>query len=138
VSHRLPKIAPIALVLAVLCGCGPAVPGYRIAELPSGRTLRVLDLSEAEFEGGAAGLRLAYETDLAIDDRKALYREVEAIWDEFRLTEFVAGKSVVVITPTTPEHGGWAPTRKAVEYTLRIGPEGSWYLVNSASERAPS
>ena len=136
--RQLPRIASIAALFAALCGCGPVIPTYQLAELPSGRTLKILGLSEAKLEGDVAGLRLSYETDLALDDRAALYREVEAIWDEFRFSEVVAGKSVVLIKATTPEQSGWSRERRAVEYTFQLGPEGSWSLLNPGSERAPS
>jgi hypothetical protein len=96
--------------------------------------LKVLSVGDFPLEGGRSGLRLAYETDLALDDRPALYREVEAIWDEFRFRESAAGASAVVIKATTPEASGWARERAAVEYSLRLGPEGGWKFANAGDE----
>jgi len=131
-------IASIATLVVALCSCGPAIPDHRLVELPSGRTLRVLSLRDVPLDGDRAALRLAYETDLALDDRGALYREVEAIWDEFRSTEPAAGKSVVVIEATSPEARGWSRERNAVAYTLRFGLEGNWHFVNPNDARPPS
>lgn len=74
-----------------------------------------MSIRDVQLEGSVAGLWLVYETDLTLDDRIELYREVEAIWDEFRFTEEVAGKSVVVIKATTPEARGWSRERASVK-----------------------
>jgi hypothetical protein len=119
-------------MLAVACfACGPAIPDYRLVQLPSGQTLKILSLADLPFESGAPGLELAYETQLALDDRGALYREVEAIWDEFRLTEPAVERSTVVIKATTPEASGWSRERTAIAYMLRLSPDGTWQFVNS-------
>lgn len=136
--RQLSRISSIATLVVMLCSCGPAISEHRLIELPSGRTLRVLSIRDVPLDGDRAALRLAYETDLALDDRLALFREVEAIWDEFRSTEAAAGKAVAVIEATTPEARGWSRERKAVKYTLRLGPEGRWSFVNADPARGPS
>lgn len=137
-SRQVSRISSIATLLAALLSCGPAIPAYREARLPSGRTVKVMSIRDVQLEGSVAGLWLVYETDLTLDDRIELYREVEAIWDEFRFTEEVAGKSVVVIKATTPEARGWSRERASVKYTIQLGPEGSWHFANSGYERTRS
>jgi hypothetical protein len=131
VSREFSKISSLATLFAALIGCGPAIHDYRVVQLPSGRILKVLSVGEVPLEGGGAGLRLAYETDLAPDDRPALYREVEAIWDEFRFRESAAGASAVVVVATTPEASGWSRERAAIEYSLRLGPGGGWQFASA-------
>ncbi len=129
-SLQIRKISVLGILTVVCFACGPAIRDYRLVQLPSGRTLKVLSLADLPFESGTAGLELAYETELALDDRGALYREVEAIWDEFRLTEPAAEKSAVVIKATTPEASGWSRERTAIAYMLRLSSDGNWQFVN--------
>jgi hypothetical protein len=131
VSRQIRKFIFLSILAFALSACGSAIPDYRLVQLPSGRALKVLRLAELPSESGAAGIELAYETELALDDRGALYREVEAIWDEFRSTERAAEKSVVVIKATTPEASGWSRERTAIAYMLRLSPDGNWQFVNS-------
>jgi len=131
VSRQIRKFIFLGTLAIAFSACGPAIPDYRLVQLPSGRTLKILGLTDLPFESGAAGLELSYETELALDDRGALYREVEAIWDEFRLTERAAAKSAVVIKATTPEASGWSRERTAIAYMLRLSPDGNWQFVHS-------
>ena len=134
-SREFSIVPSVVALVAALIGCGPAIPDYQLAQFPSGRALRVLSIDDMPLEGDAAGLRFAYETDLALDDRLALFREVEAIWDEFRFAEEVAGKSLIVIKATTQEAPGWSRERTGVEYAIRLEPDGRWQFVNSGQQR---
>jgi hypothetical protein len=135
VAREFSIIPSVVALVAALIGCGPAIPDYQLAQLPSGRVLRVLNIEDIPLEGDDAGLRLDYETDLALDDRIALYREVEAIWDEFRVTQKAAGKSLIVIKATTQEAPGWSRERTGVEYAIRLEPDGHWKFANSGQQR---
>jgi hypothetical protein len=135
-SRVTAKFLPLAFLTSALIACGEAIPAHRNVRLPSGRSVKVLEISDVELAGGLVGLHLDYETEVALEDPAALYREVEALWGELRFVEQVAGKSQVVIQALTPEERGWSRERRGIAYTLQLDVEGGWQFVNSRNPEA--
>lgn len=83
-------------LLALIVGGGAASAGQSLT-LNSGKTVLLLDAGEIESPDGRA-LQLEYETALALDDRAALHKEADELWEKFVAEAERGGYRAAVIT----------------------------------------
>lgn len=72
--------------------------------LPSGRAVKVLGVTKMFFSKGDPALMLKYRTDLRLDDQEQLRKEVEVVWQSFRVDVEQAGlKAAIINSPEPPK-----------------------------------
>ena len=124
-----------AMILSIAVACGGSPPPYQERTLPSGQTVKVLGVGKMFFTKGDAALMLKYQTDLSLDDRAALHREVLAIWDVFRQDVEQAGlKGAIVSANERPvSHLFWSSNR-SFNFVFNRVEDGTW---REAEGKAP-
>jgi hypothetical protein len=90
-----------ATVLA-LPGCGSTDTGYTGHKLASGREVKMIGITKMFFTKGDPALMLKYRTDLRLGDHDQLRKEVEEVWQGFRVAVERAGLKAAVISVQEP------------------------------------
>ena len=128
-----------AMILSIAVACGGSPPPYQERTLPSGQTVKVLGVGKMFFTKGDAALMLKYQTDLSLDDRAALHREVLAIWDVFRQDVEQAGlKGAIVSANERPvSHLFWSSNR-SFNFVFERAEDGTWREAARKAASSPS
>ena len=128
-----------AMILALAVACGGSPPPYQERTLPSGQTVKVLGVGKMFFTKGDAALMLKYQTDLSLDDRAALHREVLAIWDVFRQDVERAGlKGAIVSANERPvSHLFWSSNR-SFNFVFEQAANGTWREAEGKAAPTPN
>lgn len=118
--------ALVAFLFSVgLSGCNPG-PQYQVQRLPSGKELKVLGVGKMFFSGGPPALMLKYRTDLDLDDRSALEREVDEIWQHFRIDVERAGLTSAIISAEDAPKGFIVTSNRSFNFVYRKSADGAW------------
>jgi hypothetical protein len=80
------------------------------------------------FKNGDSALVLNYETDIPIENKGALRREVETIWETFRKDVEQAQVKSGVIRATHYEGNGFLRQGKGYGFVFTKGDDGKWRL----------
>ncbi len=124
----------LALLLAVFAvGCGPAVPAYTLVHSPQGTAIKLERKSRVRLGDRTVGLKLAYRTDLQIDDAEnaaALRAEVEEVWRTFQAEAEAAGIETLLIEARALKGERWSRIGRSQRFAFRKTKTGSWELVN--------
>jgi len=73
---------------------------------------------------------LKYETDLNLDDKQALRKEVDEIWAGFRLSAEKENLSEAIISANEPLKGGFGSTSRSYDFEYRKSQDGTWHMIS--------
>jgi len=133
--RRLILCCLAAMVLA-LTGCGSADTGYTVHRLPSGREVKVLGVSKMFFSKGDPALMLKYRTDLRLEDQEQLRKEVEEVWQAFRVDVEQAGlKAAIISVHEPPKRVLIVSTNKSYNFVIQKSAEGKWEFLDDRGSR---
>jgi hypothetical protein len=119
------------LIVALLAGCGAPAPNYKIVTLPSGRHIHVLGVGKILFSGDTPALMLKYQTEIPLDDKPSLDKEVDEIWGSFQSDVEKAGLINAIVSANEKPAGFIVTTNKSYNYVYKHGPDGKWARVGS-------
>ena len=124
------------LVLAVT-SCNAAAPAYSVYQLPSGRHVKVIGVGKMSFSKGDPALMLKYQTDLTIQEAEQLRREVDEIWQVFRVDVERAGMRAAIISANeAPRRFLIVTTNKSYNFVIQRTHTGNWeFLSDQAATR---
>jgi hypothetical protein len=115
----------VAICLLVSSTACTQTPPYRQQKLPSGRTIKVGGVTKMYFTKGDPALMLKYYTDLNISDADALRREVDDIWESFKIDVENAGlKSAIISANEIPK--GIISKTKGYNFVFIKQEDGFW------------
>ena len=133
--RRLILCSLAAMVLA-LTGCGSADTGYTVHRLPSGREVKVLGVSKMFFSKGDPALMLKYRTDLRLEDQEQLRKEVEEVWQAFRVDVEQAGlKAAIISVHEPPKRVLIVTTNKSFNFVIQKSAAGNWEFLDDRGSR---
>jgi len=119
-----------AMVLA-LPGCGSTDTGYTVHKLPSGREVKVIGITKMFFTKGDPALMLKYRTDLRLEDHDQLRKEVEEVWQVFRVDVERAGlKAAVISVQEQPKRVLIVSTSKGYNFVVKKSEAGTWEFLD--------
>jgi len=122
----------VTMLLLALGGCGSTEPGYTVHKLPSGREVKVLGMTKMFFAKGDPALVLKYRTDLKLDDHEQLRKEVEEVWQAFRVdVEREGVKAAVLSVQETPKRVLIVTTSKGYNFVVKKSDAGAWEFVDA-------
>jgi hypothetical protein len=126
----------LTAALLMLSGCG-SEPGYTVHKLPSGREVKVLGITKMFVTKGDPALVLKYRTDLRLEDHDQLRKEVEEVWQAFRVDVERAGlKAAVISVQATPKRMLIVTTSKGYNFVVKKSDAGAWeFLDDRASAK---
>jgi hypothetical protein len=124
----------LTAALLMLSGCGSTEPGYTVHKLPSGRELKVLGVTKMFFAKGDPALMLKYRTDLRIEDQAQLRKEVEEVWQEFRVDVERAGvKAAIISVHEPPRRLLILSTNKSYNFLIQKSQAGVWEFLDDGA-----
>src|ERR1700704_2531825 len=94
------------LLLLICIGCGSRTQDYKTFKLPSGKEIKVTGMGQMDFRNSDPALVMNYLTDISIDDKVALRKEVDEIWSVFQKDVENAKLKAGVIRATQVEGSG--------------------------------
>ena len=80
------------------------------------------------FTNGDSALVLNYETDIPIEDKASLRKEVDTIWETFRKDAEKSQLKSAVIRATHYEGSGFLRRGKGYGFLFTKGDDGKWRL----------
>src|SRR6185369_18053521 len=117
-KSRLKSIVAFTLA-SVLWACAGASPSYQVVRLPSGKEIKVFGVGRMHFSEGGSALMLKYHTDLRVDDKSVLQREIDEIWVGFKKDVENAQLSAAIISASEPRKGGFISTNKSFNFVFK-------------------
>ena len=118
------------VILFLLPAGSRAQTYYRLLKLPSGKEIKILGVGRFSPSPDKPVLMLKYETDLNIDDKQALRKEVDEIWASFRLSAEKENMSDAIISANEPLKGGSASSNRSYDFEYRKSQNGTWHMIS--------
>jgi len=115
------------VILLLLPADSRAQTHYRLLKLPSGKEIKLLGIGRFSPSPERTVLMLKYETDLNIDDKQALRKEVDEIWAGFRLSVEKENMNEAIISANEPLKGGFG---RSYDFEYRKSPDGTWQMIS--------
>jgi hypothetical protein len=123
-------LAATAAVLT-LSGCGSMDSNYTVHRLPSGLEVKVLGVTKMFFAKGDPALMLKHRTDLRIEDQARLRKEVEEVWQAFRVDVERAGvKAAIISAHEPPRRLLILSTNKSYNFLIQKSEAGVWEFLD--------
>jgi hypothetical protein len=88
-----------------------------------------------KFSGGDTALVLEYETDIPIENKEALGKEVAAIWERFRIDVEKAQVKSGVIRATHYESKGMFRSGNGFGFVYVKDADGNWKLSEDKTQK---
>ena len=118
------------VILLLLPADSRAQTHYRLLKLPSGKEIKLLGVGRFSPSPERTVLMLKYETDLNIDDKQALRKEVDEIWVGFRLSAEKENLSEAIISANEALRGGFGSTYRSYDFEYRKSQDGTWHMIS--------
>jgi len=116
----------VAILLPTILACGPTGPGYRASNLPNGKQIKVINITKMFFSKGDTSLILDYQTDINLDNKVALEKEVDEIWLFFKNDVEKAGLNAALIRANEAPKGTFIQTKNQFGFAFHKNADGSW------------
>jgi len=124
---------PILLLASLSCGSNPQ--NSKVFKLPSGKEIKVTGMGRMDFPNSDPALVLSYQTDISIDDKAALRKEIDEIWDVFQKDVENAKLRAGVIRATHVEGTGLVKGGKGYGFVFVKRDDGKWHCIDDDKER---
>jgi hypothetical protein len=124
------RIASVGLLLLILSGCSVnSKPDSQVFKLPSGKQVKITGMKKMDFANSDPALVLNYQTEIPIDDRVALRKEVDEIWGVFQRDVEAANLKGGVIRATHLEGSGLVRNGKGYGFVFVKREDGTWHCL---------
>jgi len=118
----------IALSILVTCvACATQAQNFKPVKLPSGKEIKVTGMVKMNFPNSDPALVLNYLTDIPIEDRAALRKEIDEVWSVFQVDVEKAKLNAGVIRVTHMEGSGLVKSGKGYGYVFVKRDDGQWH-----------
>src|SRR5262245_26793844 len=117
-------------LLLLLTACASQAQNYKIFKLPSGKEIKVTGVAKMDFPNSDPALVMNYLTDISIDDKEALRKEVDDIWSMFQKDVENAKLKAGVIRATHVEGSGLIKSGKGYGFVFVKRDDGKWHCLD--------
>jgi hypothetical protein len=124
------KLSILSILLAVSSGCGTTAQNYKSYKLPSGKEIKVTGVGKMDFPNSDPALVMNYLTDISIDDKTALRKEVDEIWAVFQHDVENAHLKAGAIRATHVEGTGFVKTGNGYGFVFVKRDDGKWHCLD--------
>lgn len=122
------------LVLLTCVACGSRSPNYKSFKLPSGKEIKVTGVGKMDFPNSDPALVMNYLTDISIDEKEDLRKEVDEIWAVFQKDVEIAKLKAGVIRATHVEGSGLVNSGKGYGFVFIKRDDGKWYCLDDEKQ----
>lgn len=129
------KTWSLLFLLLVPFGCGGNAQNFKLFKLPSGKEIKITSTGKMNFASGDPALVLNYQTDLSIDDKTALRKEVDEIWDVFQKDVENAHLKAGVIRATHVEGTGFIKSGNSYGFVFVKRDDAKWHCLDDDEEQ---
>jgi hypothetical protein len=117
---------PLTLTLLV-SGCRDTTPKFELRSLPSGRVIKMIGIEMHTYSEDTPVLVLKYQSDLLPGNERLIDREIDEVWDSFRIeTERAKLNDAAIEVFTRPEGSWFASKSTSYTYWFKRLPNGEW------------
>ncbi len=110
-------------------------PVQGVATLPSGEKIKVLSMGPWFFSEGDPALRLTYETNLSMDDKMALEKEIAELWISFRKQAERSGYKNIILSASEPAGPGVITRTRLYSAVYQRKADGTWSKLEKKDDR---
>jgi hypothetical protein len=140
------KLVSVLILSLLTFGCGSSVRSSgahngnnsKAYTLSSGKQVKVSGVAQMNFPHGPSALVLNYETDISIEDRKTLRREVDEIWKVFQKDVEQAQLKVGIIRATYYAGSSAVRSGKGYGFVFEKREDGEWHCLEDDNEKKKS
>jgi hypothetical protein len=125
----------LTLLIFTLCCSGGNTQNSKPYKLPSGKQIKVNSVGKMNFPNGESALVMNYETEIPIEDKESLRKEVDEIWSVFQKDVEKAGVKAGVIRATHYEGSGLVRNGKGYGFVHVKGDDDKWQLLEDEKEK---
>jgi hypothetical protein len=125
----------ITLLIFTLCCSDGSAQNSKTYRLPSGKQIKVNSVGKMTFPNGDSALVMNYETEIPIEDKDSLRKEVDEIWSVFQKDVEKAEVKAGVIRATHYEGSGLVRNGKGYGFVYVKGDDGKWHLLGDEKEK---
>ncbi len=119
-------ILPITLFVSMVA-CGNANPKFQIINLPSGKSIKVICVEKHTYTDDTPVLFLKYQSDLLAENERLIDKEIDEVWESFRIETERANLVDAGIQVFTRPTGNWfASKTTSFTYSFKRLPNGQW------------
>jgi hypothetical protein len=124
------KLTMPLLLLLICVACGSQAQNYKAFKLPSGKEIKVTGIGKMDFRNSDPALVMNYLTDVSIEDKQALRKEVDEIWSVFQKDVENARLNGGVIRATHVEGSGFVKSGKGYGFVFVKRDDGKWHCLD--------
>lgn len=124
------KLSISLILLATSFGCGNNAQDYKSFKLPSGKEIKVTGVVKMDFPDSDPALVMNYLTDISIEDKTTLRKEVDEIWSVFQKDVENAHLKAGVIRATHVEGTGFVKTGNSYGFPFEKRDDGKWHCLD--------
>ena len=132
-----PAILLAAILLIMSCG-GGNTQSSQLFQLPSGKVIKVAGINKMIAQNGDSALILNYQTEIPIEDKDNLNKEVNEIWSVFQKDVEAANLATGIIRATHLEGSGFVRSGRGYGFVFVKNSDGQWHLNDSQKNNNPS
>jgi len=128
------RLAIASILLVTFIGYGSKTQNAKLFKLPSGKEIKISGMNRMDFPNSDPALVLNYQTDIPIDDKTALRKEIDEIWDVFQKDVEGAHLKAGVIRATHIEGTGVVKSGKGYGFVFVKRDDGKWHCLEDDKE----
>src|SRR5215510_1341012 len=132
---RLKLTCLVTLLTFTVCCAGGSAQNSQTYNLPSGKQIKVNGVGKMDFPNGDSALVMNYETEIPVENKEALRKEVDEIWSVFQKDVEKAEVKAGVIRATHYEGSGLVRDGKGFGFVFVKGDEGKWHLLDDEKDK---
>ncbi|MEN3330463.1 MAG: hypothetical protein V7638_5270 [Acidobacteriota bacterium] len=121
------KLAVALSIVVAGIACSSQAQNFKAFKLPSGKEIKITGMVKMDFPNSDPALVLNYLTDLPIDNKVELRKEIDEVWSVFRVDVEKAKLKAGVIRVTHMEGSGFVKSGKGYGYVFVKRDDGQWH-----------
>jgi len=124
------KLSMTLALLLICIACGSQAQNYKTFRLPSGKEIKITSMGKMDFPNSEPALVMNYLTDISIDNKVALRKEVDEIWGVFQKDVENANLKAGVIRATHVEGSGFVKSGQGYGFVFVKRDDGKWHCLD--------
>lgn len=138
------KSVLLFLFITLACGCTSSInrdvtPENRklqtgIYRLPSGDQINITNISKMDFPESGPALVMYYKTQIAIEDKPTLRKQVDEIWSLFRVDAETEGVRAAAIRAVHDLNTGSIRDGKGYGFVFLKNTDGTWHCTDDEKQ----